>query len=57
MLGLFARLIAILMIINMLVAIVLVVIKNVGGIDALVELDEVVDILLFFGLLMAGHAR
>lgn len=47
MLGLFARLIAISMIINMLVAIVLVVIKNVGGINAFVELNEVVYVLLF----------
>lgn len=57
MLGLFTRLIAIPMIINMLIAIVLVVIKNVGGIDAFVELNEVVYILLFFGLLMAGPGK
>lgn len=57
MLGLFTRLIAIPMIINMLVAIVLVVIKNVGGIDAFVEFNEVVYILLFFGLLMAGPGK
>lgn len=57
MLGLFTRLIAIPMIINMIVAIVLVVIKNVGGIDAFVELDEVVYILLFFWLLMAGPGK
>ena len=60
MLGLFTRLIAIPMIINMLVAIVLVVIKNVGGIDAFVEVDEVdevIYILLFFGLLMAGPGK
>ena len=45
------------MIINMIVAIALVVIKNVGSIDDFVELDEVVYILIFFWLLMAGPGR
>jgi putative oxidoreductase len=54
MLGLFTRLISIPMIINMIVAIALVVIKKVGAIDDFVELDEVVYILIFFWLLMAG---
>jgi len=56
-LGLFTRLTAIPMIINMIVAIALVVIKKVGGLDDFVELDEVVYILIFFWLLMAGPGR
>jgi putative oxidoreductase len=55
--GLFTRLTAVPMIINMIVAIALVVIKNVGSIDDFVELDEVVYILIFFWLLMAGPGR
>lgn len=55
--GLFTRLTAIPMIINMIVAIALVVIKNVGGLDDFVELDEVLYILIFFWLLMAGPGR
>ena len=57
MLGLFTRLTAIPMIINMGVAIALVVIKNVNGIDDFVELDEVIYSLIFFWLLMAGPGR
>lgn len=57
MLGLLTRLTAIPMIINMLVAIGLVVIKKVGGLDDFVELDEVVYILIFFWLLMAGPGK
>jgi len=56
-LGLFTRLTAVPMIINMIVAIALVVIKNVGSIDDFVELDEVVYMLIFFWLLMAGPGR
>lgn len=56
-LGLFTRLTTVPMIINMIVAIALVVIKNVGSIDDFVELDEVVYILIFFWLLMAGPGR
>lgn len=56
-LGLFTRLTAVPMIVNMIVAIALVVIKNVGGLDDFVELDEVVYILIFFWLLMAGPGR
>jgi putative oxidoreductase len=56
-LGLFTRLTAVPMIVNMIVAIALVVIKNVGSIDDFVELDEVVYILIFFWLLMAGPGR
>ena len=57
MLGLLTRLTAIPMIINMIVAIALVVIKKVGGLDDFVELDEVVYILIFFWLLMAGPGK
>lgn len=57
MLGLLTRLTAIPMIINMVVAIALVVIKNVGGVDEFVELDEVIYILIFFWLLMAGPGK
>ena len=56
-LGLFTRLTAVPMIVNMIVAIALVVIKNVGGLDDFVELDEVTYILIFFWLLMAGPGR
>lgn len=56
-LGLFTRLIAIPMIINMVVAIALVVIKNVNGFDDLIELDEFVYILIFFWLFMAGPGK
>lgn len=57
MIGLFTRLTAIPMIINMIVAIALVVIVNVHGFDELVELDEFVYILIFFWLLMAGPGK
>lgn len=57
MLGLLTRLTAIPMIINMGVAIALVVIKDVHGIDDFVELDEVMYSLIFFWLLMAGPGR
>lgn len=57
MIGLLTRLAAIPMIINMVVAIALVVIKNVGGFDDFVELDEFVYILIFFWLLMAGPGK
>ncbi len=57
MIGLLTRLTAIPMIINMVVAIALVVIKNVGSFDDLIELDEFVYILIFFWLLMAGPGK
>lgn len=57
MLGLLTRLTSITMIINMVVAIALVVIKNVHGFDEFVELDEFVYILIFFWLLMAGPGK
>lgn len=57
MLGLFTRLTAIPMIINMIVAIALVVIKNVHSLDDFAELDEVTYSLIFFWLLMAGPGK
>ena len=57
MIGLLTRLTAIPMIINMVVAIVLVVIKNVSSFDDFVELDEFVYILIFFWLLLAGPGK
>ncbi|MGH8743524.1 MAG: DoxX family protein [Burkholderiales bacterium] len=57
MCGLLTRLTTIPMIINMVVAIALVVIKNVGGFDDFVELDEFVYILILFWLLMAGPGK
>jgi putative oxidoreductase len=56
-LGLFTRLATIPMLINMVVAISLVVIKNVGSFDDFVELDEFIYILILFWLLMAGPGR
>ncbi|MFO1435729.1 MAG: DoxX family protein [Gammaproteobacteria bacterium] len=55
--GLFTRLASIPMIINMVVAIALVVIKNVSTFDEFVELDEFVYILILFWLLMAGPGK
>ena len=57
MIGLFTRLTCIPMIFNMVVAIALVVVKNVHGFDDFVELDEFVYILIFFWLLMAGPGK
>lgn len=57
MLGLFTRLTAAAMAFNMVVAIALVVIKNVGSFDEFVELDEFVYILIFFWLLIAGPGK
>ncbi|MBO9661480.1 DoxX family protein [Dokdonella sp.] len=57
MLGLFTRLTAAAMAVNMIVAIALVVIKNVSSFDELVELDEFVYILIFFWLLIAGPGK
>ena len=54
MLGLCTRLIAIPMIFNMVIAIALVVIKDVHSFTEFVELDEFVYILLFFWLMLAG---
>lgn len=57
MLGLFTRLTAAAMAFNMVVAIATVVIKNVGSFDEFVELDEVVYVLIFFWLLIAGPGK
>lgn len=57
MIGLLTRLAAIPLIINMVVAIAVVVIKNVGSFDDFVELDEFTYILIFFWLLMAGPGK
>lgn len=57
MLGLFTRFTAAAMAFNMIVAIALVVIKNVSGFDELVELDEFVYILIFVWLLIAGPGK
>lgn len=54
MLGLFTRLAMVPMIINMVVAISLVVIKNVSSFEEFVELDEFLYILIFFWLFVAG---
>jgi putative oxidoreductase len=57
MLGLLTRFTTIAMTINMIVAIAFVAIKNVGSLDDFVELDEVVDILIFVWLFIAGPGR
>ncbi len=54
MLGLFTRLTSAAMLFNMIVAIALVVIKNVHGFDDFVELDEFTYILIFFWFIVAG---
>ena len=56
-LGLFTRLTMVPMIINMIVALTLVVLPGVHGLDEFVELDEVLYILVFFWLLMTGPGR
>ena len=55
--GLFTRLAVIPMAVNMVVAILVVVIKNVHGFDEFVELDEFLYILIFFWLLVAGPGK
>ena len=55
--GLFTRIAVIPMAINMVVAILVVVIKNVHGFDEFVELDEFLYILIFFWLLVAGPGK
>jgi putative oxidoreductase len=57
MLGLFTRLVCIPMLINMAVAVTLVVSSNLMGLDDYVEADEVVYILIFFWLLIAGPGK
>ena len=57
MVGLFTRLTAIPMIINMVVAIVLVVLPEVHSFNEFIELNEFLYILIFFWLLVAGPGR
>lgn len=57
MLGLLTRLTMVPMIVNMIVALVVVVLPTIGTLDEFVELDEVLYILVFFWLLMAGPGR
>jgi putative oxidoreductase len=57
MLGLFTRLTAIPMAINMVVAIALVQFANLQDFNEFVELDEVLYILVFFWLAIAGPGR
>ena len=57
MAGLLTRVTSIALLINMVVAIAFVVIKNVADFDEFVELDEFVYILIFFWLAMAGPGK
>lgn len=57
MLGLLTRFTAAAMAFNMVVAIGLVVIKDVSSFEEFVELDEVVYVLIFFWLLVAGPGK
>ena len=57
MVGLFTRLVTIPMIVNMVVAISVVAIKQVSDLDDFVELNEVLYILVLFWLMMAGPGR
>lgn len=57
MLGLATRLTMLPMIFNMLVALAVVVLPGISTLDEFVELDEVLYVLVFFWLLMAGPGR
>lgn len=57
MLGLLTRLVCVPMIVNMVVAIVLVVSRDLTGLDEYVESSEVTYILILFWLLMAGPGK
>jgi putative oxidoreductase len=57
LLGLFTRLTAAAMLLNMIVAIALVAIKNVQTFDDFVELDEFTYILIFFWFIIAGPGK
>lgn len=57
MFGILTRLTSAAMIFNMIVAIALVVIKNVHGFDDFIELDEFTYILIFFWFIVAGPGR
>jgi putative oxidoreductase len=57
MLGLFTRLVSIPLMFNMLVALVMVKMKEITGIDDIVEMDEVLYMFILFWLMMAGLGR
>jgi putative oxidoreductase len=57
MVGLFTRLVSIPMVFNMLVAILTVKLKKVGGLNDFVELDEPLYALAFFWLIFTGPGR
>ncbi len=57
MLGLFTRLVSIPLMFNMLVALVMVKMKEITGIDDFVEMDEVLYMFILFWLTMAGPGR
>lgn len=57
MLGLLTRFTSLVMAFNMVIAIAFVVIKNVMGLDDLIELDEFLYILIFFWLFLAGPGK
>jgi putative oxidoreductase len=57
MLGLFTRLVSIPMVFNMLVALIMVKLKKVSGLNDFVELDEPLYALAFFWLIFTGPGR
>ena len=57
MLGLFTRLVSLPMLINMVVALALVVSRDISGLDEYVESSELTYILILFWLLMAGPGK
>eukprot|EP00456_Euglypha_rotunda_P031937 TRINITY_DN24798_c0_g1_i4.p2 TRINITY_DN24798_c0_g1~~TRINITY_DN24798_c0_g1_i4.p2 ORF type:complete len:161 (-),score=39.73 TRINITY_DN24798_c0_g1_i4:210-692(-) len=57
MLGLATRLTMVAMIVNMLVALIVVVLPGISTLDEFVELDEVLYLLVFLWLLIAGPGR
>ena len=57
MLGLFTRLISVPMLINMVVALALVVSRDISGLDEYVESSELTYILILFWLLLAGPGK
>lgn len=56
-LGLFTRLISVALLFNMIIAIAVVAIKSVMTLEEFVELDEVVYILIFWWLIVAGPGK
>jgi len=57
MLGLFTRLVSIPLMFNMFVALVMVKMKELSGIDDFVEMDEALYVFILFWLMMAGPGR